>query len=69
MRATLAFVCLAALGACAGPAPTHALVVRHPELKCALIAFSGCAALVPEEAAEPIAADEDAGVEPAALAE
>lgn len=29
---------------CAAP-PTHALVVRHPELKCALVAFSGCAAL------------------------
>lgn len=30
------------LGACAGPPPTHVLIVRHPELKCALIAFSRC---------------------------
>ena len=43
---------------------SHALTVRHPELKCALIAFSGCGALVapqPEQDAE--LGDEDAGVE------
>jgi hypothetical protein len=55
-----------------GPPPSHALTVRHPELKCALIAFSGCGAFAPVEesdTAEPDAAepdaqtDEDAGVE------
>ena len=54
----------ASLAACAGPPPSHALTVRHPELKCALIAFSGCGALVapqPEQDAE--LGDEDAGVE------
>ena len=55
---------LLSLGACAGPPPSHALVVRHPELKCALIAFSSCGALMPV-AEEPLdeadAGDEDAG--------
>jgi hypothetical protein len=53
------FLAVLGLSACAGPAPTHALVVRHPELKCALIAFSGCAALFPPEPE----GEEDAGVE------
>jgi hypothetical protein len=48
--------------ACAGPPPTHALIVRHPERKCALIAFSGCGAFV--EAAQEPSPDEDAGVDP-----
>jgi hypothetical protein len=67
-----------ALSACAitacvsGPPPTHALVVRHLERKCALIAFSGCAALMAaprpeheerEELQEPLTEDLDAGAE------
>jgi hypothetical protein len=45
------------LAACSGPAPTHALVVRHPERKCALIKFSGCALLLPPDSES----DADAG--------
>lgn len=67
MRALFAIAMLVALGACAGPPPSHALTVRHPELKCALIAFSGCGALVPEEREPPeLEQDEDAGVDDAA---
>jgi hypothetical protein len=57
---------LALLGACVGPPPSHALTVRHPELKCALIAFSNCGAFMPladEPSEEEDAGDEDAGVE------
>lgn len=63
MKVALTIVLLS-LGACAGPPPSHALVVRHPELKCALIAFSSCGALMPakdEPLAEEDAGDEDAG--------
>jgi len=34
------------LCACAAPAPRKALTVRNLQSKCALIQFSGCAALV-----------------------
>lgn len=65
MRTTqLVATMLAAVGlvACAAPTPTHALVVRHPEGKCALIAFSGCSAFVePEQQAQ----SDDAGAEAA----
>jgi hypothetical protein len=54
-----AFICTAA---CAAAPPNHALVVRHPERKCALIRFSGCALLFPEAQGAP-AADSDGGVE------
>jgi hypothetical protein len=57
---------LVMLSACVGPPPSHALTVRHPELKCALVAFSNCGAFAPEPD-EPIeeqdAGDEDAGVD------
>ena len=56
MRAALLLLVSAATSSCVGPPPSHALVVRHPELKCALIAFSGCGAF---GRTEP---DEDAGV-------
>lgn len=62
----LASACARALAGCTGPPPSHALVVRHPERKCALIMFPGCAALLPEPHAarrdEPPALDEDAGL-------
>ncbi|MEY4582109.1 MAG: hypothetical protein RL701_6812 [Pseudomonadota bacterium] len=50
----------ASLCACGWPRPplTHALEVRDWQSKCALIWFSGCAALLPE----PLATDDDAGV-------
>lgn len=53
------------LGACAGPPPSHALTVRHPELKCALIAFSNCGAFARPPAADEgdAEADEDAGTD------
>lgn len=60
---------LGPLCSCLGPPPSHALVVRNLELKCALIAFSGCAAFTSEE--EEIddgdggVGDEDAGVDQA----
>jgi hypothetical protein len=57
----LALAAAAMTAACAGPPPTHALVVRHPERKCALIKFSGCALLLPPAAeSDP---DADAGGE------
>jgi hypothetical protein len=46
-RVTLTLTSLPLLAACRQPPADHALVVRHPESKCALIAFSGCAALAP----------------------
>jgi len=58
VRLALSAVLAVALGACVGPPPTHVLIVRHPESKCALIAFSGCAAFVTEDEL----LDEDAGV-------
>ncbi len=72
MKIALVLGMVGLLSACMGPPPSHALTVRHPELKCALIAFSGCGAFAPVEesdTAEPDAAepdaqtDEDAGVE------
>ena len=67
IRAVLALALLIPLGSCLGPPPSHALVVRNLEAKCALIAFSGCAALYapPERASDDDAGteDEDAGVE------
>lgn len=65
MRIALALLA-SLLGSCLGPPPSHALVVRHPELKCALIAFSGCSAFTSEDAPlelEGSAGDEDAGVD------
>ena len=66
-RAALALLLLLPLSSCLGPPPSHALVVRNLEGKCALIAFSGCGALYgtePERAAgDDAAGDEDAGVE------
>jgi hypothetical protein len=59
MRIALALGLLATLCSCLGPPPSHALVVRNLELKCALIAFSGCAAFADEER-EP-----DAGIDAA----
>ena len=63
MRVTLALIAFAApaLGSCLGPPPSHALVVRHPERKCALIAFSGCGAFMSDDA--PLEQDDDAGFE------
>ncbi|HEX2679280.1 MAG TPA: hypothetical protein VHM19_21665 [Polyangiales bacterium] len=55
-------LCLLVASACVGPPPSKALIVRHPETKCALISFSGC-----ERPAPPAPADEDeedAGVAP-----
>lgn len=69
VRASLGLLVLLALGSCLGPPPSHALVVRNLEGKCALVAFSYCAALEPPEAPEPIEGDEharfdeDAGVD------
>lgn len=65
MKTALILVMLGLLSACVGPPPSHALTVRHPELKCALIAFSGCGAFAPEPAADEGDAeiDDDAGVE------
>lgn len=69
-RAAVAVGLLWPLSACLGPPPSHALVVRNLELKCALIAFSGCAAFASEpEPFEPEyleqpdagAGDDDAG--------
>jgi hypothetical protein len=53
-----AFICAAA---CVSPPPRHVLIVRHPERKCALIRFSGCALLLAHEQ-EPPAADADGGI-------
>jgi hypothetical protein len=50
-----------ALAACTHPPPSHALIVRHPERKCALVWFPSCAALLGPRA--NAAADADAGVE------
>ena len=61
MRVALVLALTTTLGACVGPPPSHALVVRHPELKCALIAFSGCRAFANEEHALEL--DEDAGTD------
>jgi len=38
--------------ACAGPPPSHALIVRHPASKCALVNFSGCAVLLGQAEAD-----------------
>lgn len=46
MRGALGLLWL--LGSCVGPPPSHTLVVRNLELKCALIAFSGCSAFASE---------------------
>jgi len=54
---------LAGASACMPPPPSHALHVRNPERKCALIWFSGCTALLGAQAeGGEAAADEDAGV-------
>lgn len=63
MRIALALALSAALGACVGPPPSHALVVRHLALKCALIAFSGCAAFASEDEDRALELDDDAGVD------
>jgi len=60
VRIIFVLALLAPLSACVGPPPSHALVVRHPELKCALIAFSGCSAFVPNDEADE---EGDAGVD------
>ncbi len=67
MRVALALGLLGPLCSCLGPPPSHALVVRNLELKCALIVFSGCAAFAREEVEEGDAgvADEDAGADQA----
>lgn len=53
---------VAGASACAGgPAPSHALVVRNLESKCALIAFSACAAFASDEETRTFVEDEDAG--------
>lgn len=59
-RAALALAVTMLLGSCLGPPPSHALVVRNLESKCALIAFSGCGAFYPPPAS---ADEEDAGIE------
>jgi hypothetical protein len=59
MRWVAYLLCASALS-CAAP-PVHALIVRHPEQKCALIAFSGCRTLLAESRAKD--ADDDAGAE------
>jgi hypothetical protein len=56
-RTALALATAVLMAACQGRPPTHALVVRHPERKCALIKFSGCALLLPPDP------DDDAGAE------
>jgi hypothetical protein len=62
---------LACACGCLPPPPSHALRVRHPERKCALIWFSGCSALLGErgDEAEQAETDADAGAaQPAELA-
>ncbi len=51
---------LTCLAACTVRPPTHTLVVRNPEAKCALVMFAGCAALLGPAEHEQ---DEDAGVD------
>lgn len=70
MRVVVALGLLSPICSCVGPPPSHALVVRNMELKCALIAFSGCGAFAsepdsPEESYEPDAGvgDEDTGAD------
>jgi hypothetical protein len=50
---------LTCLAACSVRPPTHTLVVRNPQAKCALVMFSGCAPLLGPGEHEQ---DEDAGV-------
>ncbi len=61
------------LCSCQGPPPNHALPVRDLAGKCALIAFSGCAALMPEPAdthgGEHDAVDRDAAADDAGIAD
>jgi hypothetical protein len=66
VRAAVALLLAAKLGSCVGPPPSHALVVRNLQSKCALVAFSGCGAFHPPDEAGAEHArteDEDAGVE------
>jgi hypothetical protein len=49
----LLFALLAAwAGACARPPPSHALIVRDPASKCALVMFSGCAVVLGQSEAD-----------------
>jgi hypothetical protein len=58
-RSALALAIAVLALSCTTQPPMHALVVRHPERKCALIKFSGCALLLPPEAD----ADADGGAD------
>lgn len=70
MRAALAIAILgAALGGCAAPPPNRALVVRHPELKCGLVWFSSCRALLGESQPRDAVDEDDAGTDDDAGAE
>jgi hypothetical protein len=52
---------------CNMPPPSHALIVRHPELKCGLFMIGDCRAYVPqaqeEDEADAGIDDSDAGAE------